>query len=531
MPARAPKARCPDRLHKGSAIQAWGTFRRASGRYRRYRCEPLAGATHWFSVGIEGGRRRKGQAGAPACAEHSGARVVRAGMYRHGTAQPRQRYECDHTGRCRASCRPTCPGKHTFTPALPRAHVHSGEACAECLELRGIHRGEIAAARRHRFNARIVARTLSELSLGLSYGKAGMAAADAAEIPLAARRRAAPAAPPRRRAPAGKKKRRRSAATRLMARFWHIGAGFVEAFGPVVWQATERRLRERAEANAATGLPRVWLIDDVPVYALDPSGKRKKADGYSVLVLAELDWTEAANPGAAKLRLARALPKSTSVAWRLLFAEVGYVPDIVVSDAATPIIAAVGRHFAPPGPLFVPSLWHLARALEKNALEHALRGPNAGEIRRHLTELGRDGERGRLARLVGSARSARGSKSARQDRRPPAQPHELRGSDGRGPPGPPRRTAAAAEHRRPRKPHPGLGRADPPPPAPPVRQHRADEHPLRPGDLPGGRRLPGPQRRGSPHRGGRAALGRLDGATAGDRRPSAAEWAVPLAPG
>ena len=39
----------------------------------------------------------------------------------------------------------------------------------------------------------------------------------------------------------------------------------------------------------------------------------------------------------------------------------------------------------------MPSLWHLARALENNALEKALTGPNGRELRIHLNELKRDG--------------------------------------------------------------------------------------------------------------------------------------------
>jgi hypothetical protein len=62
-----------------------------------------------------------------------------------------------------------------------------------------------------------------------------------------------------------------------------------------------------------------------------------------------------------------------------------------VSDAATSIVAAVGRHFdGPTAPLLVPSLWHLGRALENNALEKALKGANGRDIRTHLNELKRE---------------------------------------------------------------------------------------------------------------------------------------------
>jgi len=136
-------------------VRAWGTFGRGAGRYRRYRCEPLTGDRHYFSVGIEGGRRRRSQAGQPECPGHHGSRVTRAGMYRRGSAQPRQRYECDHLGRCNAVCRAACRGKHTFTPALPRAHVRPGDSCAGLASgrmPRSVHRRDAGDADRGRWS-------------------------------------------------------------------------------------------------------------------------------------------------------------------------------------------------------------------------------------------------------------------------------------------------------------------------------------------------------------------------------------------
>jgi hypothetical protein len=408
MPRRAPVARCPDPLHKGSRTIAKGTVQQRTGRVRRYYCEPLTGNGHYFSVGIAGGRRLRGQPGAPDCPDHPGAKIVRNGTY--GTiAASRQRYRCDHTGRCIETCRQVCSldhdgkphaktcakacdGRHNFTPPLPREHVEPGHRCADCLELRGIHRGEQAVARRQRLAARDVARILNELSGGLSYAKAGRLAMEMLHngmIPTV--RRKPPATKPKPRVRSGiRPPRPHTSASRLANRFWHVGADITEAFAPVVWAETERRLRVRAEQMAYEGNDRVWILDDKPIYATSASGKRKKTDGWSVLVIAELDWTDRLNPGAMKLRLARALPKSTSTAWRLLFEEVGYVPDIIVSDAATPIIAAVETHFAARPPLFVPSIWHMKNALENTAFEKAIHGPNADAIGRHFADLRRD---------------------------------------------------------------------------------------------------------------------------------------------
>ncbi len=448
MPPRVAKAVCARPLHQKSVVTGAGVFVRAAGRYQRYRCRPPVGDPHYFSVGIDGNRRRRSVAGSPPCLDHPGSTIVRNGPYR-GSTDPdidasiprRQRYQCTHTGSCndtcrkgcdaahpgpcrfacrktcdgsghpdedhfvpcRASCdgahggpceracRRPCDGTHTFTPPLPRAHVHSGERCADCLELRGYHRGEVAAARRHRWPARIAAKALNDLSLGLSYGRVGKETVEAAKIPLEAHRRAAPATPPKRRVRWSKRKaRKRSPATRFYGRFWQIAAGFVEAFAPILWAEAERRMREREAASALLG-PVVWILDEIPVYGLDESGHRKKTDGYSVLVLAELDWTSVAQPGALRLRLIRALPKSTAPAWRLLFAEVGGRPDIVLSDGATPILSAVRKHWATQ-PFLVPSTFHITQALANNSLRAAVRGRDAAghDLRAHLRTLGRD---------------------------------------------------------------------------------------------------------------------------------------------
>jgi hypothetical protein len=409
MPRRAPRARCPDPLHQGSHVFAKGTVTQKSGTVRRYRCEPLTGRAHYFTVGVSGGRRLRGQRGAPECPDHPGSKVVRNGFYGRAAA-PRQRYRCDHTGRCNATCRTacdrdhdgrphawTCPkacgGRHNFTPMLPRQHVEPGDRCDDCLELRGIHRGEMAVARRQRFPARVVARVLEALSTGLSYSKAGALALDLLPRGHGRRPRKSPSTPPKPRVRTSTRKReRRSPSSRLANRRWHIGADITEAFAPVVWAETERRLRLRAEQMARQGDVLVWILDEKPVHATDEAGKRKKTDGWSLHVLAELDWTDTDVPGRTRLRLVRALPKSTSTAWRLLFDEVGYRPDIIVSDGGTPILAAVDAHFRgdPDPPLYVPSVWHIKQALRKNSYARAMKGPNAAAIASHLDHLHRD---------------------------------------------------------------------------------------------------------------------------------------------
>ena len=135
-------------------------------------------------------------------------------------------------------------------------------------------------------------------------------------------------------------------------------------------------------------------MDEIPVYGLDSKGHKKKSDGYSIFCVTELDWSDVEQPGKAKLRLVRALSKNTSVAWRLLFDELDYCPDIIVTDAATSILLAVRRHFPLNPPLLVPSTFHLRRALVTNALGDALKGetPETKALDKHLGKLGRDDE-------------------------------------------------------------------------------------------------------------------------------------------
>jgi hypothetical protein len=341
--------------------------------------------------------------------------------------------EREHAGPCLRACRKACDGTHTFTHDLPRLHVHTGEACEGCLELRGYHRGETAAARRHRPTARSIAQALNDLSLGESYAVVGRAVLRRAGIKVVAgvnRRRVPDPAPvvPSDTEPDGlldlppldpewpnaadtnapeepafvedaittaaiaRRRRTPSEAARLSHRVWHVGADIVEAFAPVLWEKTDRELRERADKSRAIG-PETWIIDEIPVYALDDTGKRRKTDGYSIFCLAVLDWSDEERPGRARIRLIRALPKSTSVAWRLVFYEMGSRPDIIVSDAATPIRLAVSDHWRGCEPLFVPSVWHLRRALETNSLEDALKVPGESRdmLNDHLSQLARDG--------------------------------------------------------------------------------------------------------------------------------------------
>jgi hypothetical protein len=118
------------------------------------------------------------------------------------------------------------------------------------------------------------------------------------------------------------------------------------------------------------------LIDDVPIWGhdFDPKnkGKMRGDAGYHLLVVAELHWPEDEpgepfthiDPPVMMLRLVRAMSKSNTLAWKIVFDELGYEPDFIVADSGTGIGAAVREQFDPNRTKFIPSLWHLAKRIE-----------------------------------------------------------------------------------------------------------------------------------------------------------------------
>jgi hypothetical protein len=336
-PRRIAQARCPDPRHRRAAVSANGTYARGERRFRRYRCRPLAGDPHTFSVPIDGANAVP-MSPPPPCPDHQG-KVIRYGTYGTRTAKPRQRYRCTPADGSKP---------HVFTPTLPRDHVHAGsDSCEHCEELRGVHRGETAVARRHSWSTRVVARGLEQLSAGTSYADVSRWALRVTGNPT--RRRATTtisAAQPDDGDVSRPAKRRKSAASAESHNVWHIAAGWTEVFAPVVYVHVETGLRDRAlverrrlDALAASGVsadrPQVWLLDDVPVYGRDAAGtgKSRRDAGFFVLVLAEVEWTQPGGDGGGppvgrpRLRLVRAMAKSNKAAWRLVFDEMGYEPD------------------------------------------------------------------------------------------------------------------------------------------------------------------------------------------------------------
>ena len=153
---------CPNRQHRKSAVDAWGTRLINRTRYQRYRCRGRSGTTHTFSVVLESPatssvRLPSSWQPPPPCPSHDGGRVVRDGFYGGKSERRRQRYRCEHDS-CVPACKTDCAGHHRFTPPLPRGKVAVGhgfaDVCDVCEEPLGIHHGAPAAARRHTYTSR-----------------------------------------------------------------------------------------------------------------------------------------------------------------------------------------------------------------------------------------------------------------------------------------------------------------------------------------------------------------------------------------
>lgn len=359
-----PAAVCPVPEHAGSWVVKRG--RRTVGGVERqmYRCEPTGMAAHTFGVVVSARLRAvPSWSPPPSCPDHPGGWVVRDGTYSSSSRKPRQRYRCYPTPADRSVF-------HRFTPVLPRDHVHaSGESCAECEELRGIHRGDPTVSRRQSWSARLVAETLRDLSRGATYADVSQRMRTAAERT-------------RTRKPTGRTPKGYTG-SRLARNAWHIAADWCETYSPVLWEPLHARLLSEATAAAeerqtdassqAGRRPMVVVIDDVPVNArfVDEDGANVSRRDYFVLVLAEVLWSAAAGgrtERSLRLRLVRAYPSNDHHAWKLLFDELGYEPDFIIADAGTGLLKAVGDYYGPSTAL-IPSLFHIREAVEEGLLK------------------------------------------------------------------------------------------------------------------------------------------------------------------
>lgn len=311
MPGRrhssAPPPACPLRDHSGSSVRRYGTRKTRGLTYARFRCAPAGEDPHIFQLPLDanGAVQRDTYLPPEPCLEHPGSRVVRAGTYESGGTQ-RQRYRCLPAD--------GSPG-HRFTPLLPRERVHDGQRCELCTEHVGVHRGETTAGRGHRASTTLVARALQRLARGESYGSVSVWA------------------------------RNQLSGDRVLAQpptpqsAWRLAADWVEVFSPVLWAPFDEQQRAAAAERRRNGEPLVVVIDDTPIFAKQGSigGGRQR---FALLALAEVDLSAPAGRETS-LRLLRAFATHDEDAYRLLFDELGYIPDFIVSDGASGIISAV----------------------------------------------------------------------------------------------------------------------------------------------------------------------------------------------
>jgi hypothetical protein len=147
------------------------------------------------------------------------------------------------------------------------------------------------------------------------------------------------------------------------ANTWQTGADWVEMFSPVLWEAWQATLVSEPEAT----LPRVLVLDDIPLFSKSAGGGSRSAMVFSVLVATEYYQT---SPGIRsyrqRVRLIRAYPNHNADAYELLVVDSGVNPDVIVSYSSTAILRLVKRlKKSNPNLVWVPSAYHVAKQMTK----------------------------------------------------------------------------------------------------------------------------------------------------------------------
>jgi hypothetical protein len=248
----------------------------------------------------------------------------------------------------RYKCYPADGSKpHTFTQPLPRKQVAQDPNWTDADVVRNPHRGELASGRGHEFTMRVVAEGIQQLGQGASYASVG--------------RWAAAQKPPR--------KQTRQPKKRSGKHYWQTGASWVELYGPVLWDHWQKEVAASDERADASTLPRVIVVDDVPIYgdATEEDGKKKSSMLFSVLVAVEY-FAAAADPTTydRRVRLIRAFPQHTADAYELLIYDCGFLPDVLVSDGSHSIKSTVNRlRTLNPDLVWMLSAFHVVEQLRR----------------------------------------------------------------------------------------------------------------------------------------------------------------------
>jgi hypothetical protein len=229
---------------------------------------------------------------------------------------------------------------------LPRERVERDPNWTDADAVRNPHRGSQASGRGHEFMMRVVAEGVQRLGQGASYASVGRwAAGQKAE-----------------------RTRQNPAARRTGKHYWQTGATWVELYSPVLWDAWQAELALLDEQAAASLLPRVLVVDDVPVFGdVTDEGTTSQEMLFSVLVAVEyFPSPTRAGEYDHRIRLVRAYPQHTADAYELLVYECGFLPDVIVSDSAHGIRSMIRRLRTLNADLvWVPSAYHVVQQLRR----------------------------------------------------------------------------------------------------------------------------------------------------------------------
>jgi hypothetical protein len=150
---------------------------------------------------------------------------------------------------------------------------------------------------------------------------------------------------------------------------WRLAADWVEAFSPVLfepWSTGARTEVQAVLAGSNKDRPVVaLLLDDIPIFAKSSFGVTKR-QRFSVIAASESFIGRDTGSRVTRLRLLRAFADHSGDAYKLVLAELGYVPDIVLADGGAGItIATTWLHEQNPNTGFTTflSAYHLRHQL------------------------------------------------------------------------------------------------------------------------------------------------------------------------
>lgn len=322
---------CPK--HPRTRVIRKGVRTRSGKTYQRFQCQSVSGKhTFLAEIPASGGQqeqeqqqaekqKHKEQLAEVSCAEHPGSKVTRRGfiIYPPPPKKTSPAVTTPHevrTRRPRYLCTPDASvgAPHKFVPGLSETEWNAPGTPAGS-GATPVMTGK-AAARGYKYPLDVIAQALWDLSAGGSYVRTSIAARVAIGLPEP---------DPKMRRNAGR-----------------LTADWCEVFAPVLWEQYESERIAQAEAAHASGFLRALLLDDDPVYR-GGARKARSTQLYSFLAAAEVFLDPAGTRAETRLRLVRAYPNHTADAYRLLLGEVGYVPDLLVTDAAPAVFTLVNE--------------------------------------------------------------------------------------------------------------------------------------------------------------------------------------------